>query len=969
MKQYVSIDRKGHAIGVPLIFFFLIISHAAKGGDPELAYHTLKTDHFNIHYDKSLQKLAERTAVAAENAYLLVTSTVGWKVEGPTEIHLVDNTDYSNGLASPYHYPFIQLYATPPSIDSSLQNNDDWLFSLVLHEFTHEAHVQMQYGVSRVYNTIFGDLFLPNSMIPRWFTEGLAVMMETYRTTRGRIRAPYYAMIMRTHSLEGKFQSLAEMSNATLDYPRGDADYVYGGMFMDYLRTRLGEQTIREICHKYAWQPLPYALNRVFFEVSGIPLKELFEDFTKAMKDNALAVQARILEEGETQSKRLTFTGENKGHAIIDAATGQFILPLADGQDRSAITAYPLSAAGVVDQGVPLALAGADASLCLDNQGNLYYVRTAPYKDKYRFRDLFVLEKGHQTPRRLTEGARVKSAAVSPDGRQAVIITNSAGILRMELLDLTDNTRRLLIPESEKMHYYAPTFSPDGKTLAFLWRQGGRVDVALMDMASEQAYYVTNDDAIEDDLRFTPDGKYLMFMSGVTGIDNVFARDMVSGALKQVTNVVSAARSPVPGPDGKTLYFLKYYSIGWDLHRTTVDLDALPLFVPPARTLVHSPDLADVPFNVNGAPYNPLPRFRPFSWEFTSRNVGGAQIVEISSLIEDAARLHTMNLLYSHNFSTSTPSFSASYIYNGLLPTFNLGFSWAQDEVPTGYLVGGMESPWIRRSWSADIGFSFPLMALDEHLSFSLGYSLNQSGPIENLPVEVDPNSDLPNMPTQYFRTGVRFGWSYSDTWNSPRAISREDGRTLGFAVSLYHPELGGDREQIAFSWRWREFRCAPFGENHVLAMELDGRAYVSNPNHQSSIYAGSYGDQDLVDAVLNESEMGLPLIRGYEADFISGDHYQSLRLEYRFPIWRAQLAYETLPVFFEQVHGAIFSDNLLISYDQFTMEDYFAAAGLELVWSFYLGYHMPMTLRTGYAHGFMEHGVNEFILVVGGSF
>ena len=954
-------------IPVALFISVLFVSYSAYCGDPDLAYHTLKTDHFNIHYDKSLQKLAERTAIDAENAYVLVSSSLGWQVEGKTEIRIVDSQDYANGLASPYRYPFIQLFATPPGIRSSLQNTDDWLFSLVLHEYTHEAHIQMQYGVSRIYNTVFGDLYLPNSMQPTWFVEGLAVMMETWRTTRGRIRAPYYSMVLRTHALAGTFQTLAEMSNSTRNYPRGDADYVYGGMFFNYLRNRLGEDVIFKMCHAYAAKPVPYGLNRLFIEVSGVSLKTLYEDFTQEILEEAKAVQRQVREAGETQSERLTFTGENKGHPAIDTSSGSLILPTRDTLERSAILSYPLDAVGDPAQKTPLVLSSSDATVSFDNKGNMFYVRTAPFKNNYRYRDLFVLKKDARSPGRLTEGARVKDAAVSPSGTHAALVTNVAGVTRLELMDIRDGSRKLLFPENDDWHYYCPTFSPDGKTMAFIWRQKGRVDIALMDMQTRKTFFATRDDSIEEGLRFSPDGNYLLYASGVTGITNIFARDMGSGALKQVTNVVSGASDPALDSDGHTLYFLKYYAKGWDLHRTRIDLDALPIFSPPATT--HVVPSQRFPVAPTQSDYNPLPTFRPFSWQLSFKNAAGQQLLEVSTFIEDAAQLHNMNLIYNYDFTGRHPTFYSSYAYNGLLPSFSMSFSYSLDEVPTGYLVGGMESPWTRESWSGDIGIRIPIMGLDTSHSLSLGYSLNHSEPVENLPVEVDPDGPLPEIPTQNFRTGVRLGWSYSDLFSGPFSISREEGRSLSAGLRFYHPAMGGNREQVSFYWGWREYREAPWALHHVFALEMEGQAYLSNPNHQSSISAGGYQSQDMLDAVLNEASRGLPLIRGYEQDFLSGDHYQSLRLEYRFPIWQAQLAYETLPVFFDRLYGAVFSDNLLMSYTQFTTEDFYSSVGMELVWQIRWGYHLPMVLRTGYAHGLMDKGMNEFILIVGSSF
>lgn len=233
----------------------------------------------------------------------------------------------------------------------------------------------------------------------------------------------------------------------------------------------------------------------------------------------------------------------------------------------------------------------------------------------------------------------------------------------------------------------------------------------------------------------------------------------------------------------------------------------------------------------------------------------------------------------------------------------------------------------------------------------------------------MDPNGPLPKLPTNYFRAGLRFGWNYSDLYSSPMAISKEKGRTLYLSMSVYNPVFGGNQELVRFSWGWKEYLLAPWLKHHVFALNLRGEVYVSNPMRQAGFSAGGYDEQDVLSSLMDETFMGLPKIRGYAPSSIHGDHYHSLRLEYRLPLWRPETSYGTLPAFFRRLHGAVFTDNLLMSYENLEFDDLRTSVGAELVWSFFWGYHMPITLRTGYARGLMDDGVNEFIFVLGGTY
>jgi hypothetical protein len=224
-------------------------------------------------------------------------------------------------------------------------------------------------------------------------------------------------------------------------------------------------------------------------------------------------------------------------------------------------------------------------------------------------------------------------------------------------------------------------------------------------------------------------------------------------------------------------------------------------------------------------------------------------------------------------------------------------------------------------------------------------------------------------MPTQYFRAGLRFGWAYSDIYSSPFAISREKGRSLYTSMGIYNPVFGGNQELWSFYWGWKEYILMPWFSHNVIALSLTGAVYLSNPRPVAYFSAGGYGPQNMFSDMINSTPVSLPRIRGYESDSIKGDHFHSLRLEYRFPIWTAELAYATVPVFFKDVHAGIFTDNMLMGFETFELEDWHSSVGAELVWSFYLGYHMPVTIRTGYARGLMENGINEFIFLMGNTF
>jgi hypothetical protein len=257
-------------------------------------------------------------------------------------------------------------------------------------------------------------------------------------------------------------------------------------------------------------------------------------------------------------------------------------------------------------------------------------------------------------------------------------------------------------------------------------------------------------------------------------------------------------------------------------------------------------------------------------------------------------------------------------------------------------------------------------MGLDSNHNLSFGYDIKFSQPRDDVTVTADPNDTLPDLPSQYFRAGLSFGWRYSDLYSSPFAISREKGRSVYANMQIYHPAFGGNQKLSSISGGWKEYWLAPWRNHHVFALNVKGRIYISKPKGQAGMSVGGYSEQNIISSVLNNQPKGQPSLRGYPSHSIYGDHMISLKFEYRFPIWLVERGYATLPLFFKRLHAGIFTDNVIISYKPFETSDIRSSAGLELVWSFTLGYYQLVTLRTGYARGFMEGGINDFFIIMG---
>jgi Tol biopolymer transport system component len=934
-------------------------------GDPNLRYRTISTEHFRIHFHQGIEEFAHELAGVAEEVHAELSVLFGWEVDGPTEIVISDSQDDANGSAMSSPRPIIWLYTSPPTADSSLANHDDWIRTLFTHEYTHVIHLQMHGGFSRVVDAIFGDVYLPNQMQPTWFIEGMAVLEETYRTTAGRIRSSQFRASIRVNALEGKLLTLGEVSNDTRQYPRGNTAYIYGAMFLDYVRARFGEEKLYEICREYGSNALPYGLNRTFKRVLGVELVTLYDEWRAAVRAEAQATKAALEAKGLTRAVQLTDDGEGKGQPLFSRDGRSLLLSVANGEARSSILAVPLDGSGRPEA---LVLSGGSAHLSSSRRGDLFYTRSAPYENVYRFSDVFALGAGEKEARRVTHGARAREAAVSPSGLALAMVIVRDGRTRLVLADERGvPVRDLLVPAPGDQVYH-PAWSPDGRRIAVVVRRSGAPRIEIVDAATGAAAVVYEGAGLESDPVFDPSGRYLVFSSDRTGIADIYALDLEGGSLRQLTNVLGGASAPAVSWDGKRLAYLSFSTKGLDLQLMGFDpegaplAEALPARKPAARREPAAPKLSI-------GPYNPLPSLLPRMWLLGARFSSSETVLQATTSMNDAVGNHAVAATLSYGLDARTMSVGAGYAYYGMVPSLHLGVSHATVPREDGYLVGGIARGWDQVVTSGSVALAVSVPGVDRNNSLSVSYQVTHAAPRQDVEIEVDPNGPLPKIPLQYFRAGVDFGWSYADERGSPFGISTEDGRAVWASVGVDHPAFGSSLKMVSFRYGWEEFVEAPWLDHHVLALRLSGVVFVSDPPEQAAAYVGGYTEQNLVDALWNNVPMGLPSLRGYPLNAFAGDQAHVAHLEYRFPIWWFEAAYKTAPLYLRELHAAVFTDNALITFDALDRDDWRASVGAELVWAFRFGYFMPITIRLGYARGLMAGGGNEVIAVFGNSF
>src|SRR5258708_7441720 len=161
---------------------------AAGRYDPTLRFRTVRTPHFEIHAHQGEEAMARRLAGLVERVRLKFQPVFG-VARGRVHVILVDQTDLSNGWATPFPYDTIEITAVPPSAESFIGNTTDWLELVFTHEYTHILHLDRSRGLMQAVRRGFGrvPVAFPNSFLPGSPIEGIATFEESRMSGEGRI--------------------------------------------------------------------------------------------------------------------------------------------------------------------------------------------------------------------------------------------------------------------------------------------------------------------------------------------------------------------------------------------------------------------------------------------------------------------------------------------------------------------------------------------------------------------------------------------------------------------------------------------------------------------------------------------------------------------------------------------------------------------------------------------------------------
>ncbi len=909
--------------------------------DPDLNWRTLDTAHFSVHFAEQHRLQAQLVAGVAEKVYPRITEMLRWQPRLRTHLIVLDSADFSNGLASPLPFNFLEIFLSPPDEGELLQNRE-WLELVLTHEFFHIVHLDKARGGPLALRNIFGRELLvppffspfPNVMQPRWILEGLAVYAESETGSGyGRLGHSHFEGMMRAERARG-LRSLREVNAGGRGFPL-NRDYLYGAYFFAFLRERYGEGAVAAFIENYSGNLVPFRVHSNPVRVTRKPMDALWDEYHGWLRTRFAPrveeaagpqVEGEVLARAFSVFSPVLVRGGTRWYVQSDGYTRPRLMRQAAGGAAESVRE--------VEFDTRLAAAAGDSMLIskleICRNHNLFY-------DLYR-----VDARGDAN--RLTECGRNRFAVSLDDGRIAAVRVER-GEAEVVVLDQGGAVQRSLYRASQ------------GESLGGLAARGDTVVVtslrdgqwSLLEIAGDKVSVLLSDPAIKHSPRFGDSADEIFFVADYGKVSNVWSLRRASGALSRWTQAANGVLE-ISAPVGGEMLLTTIEADGGALRLLRLPDTPLERRESPAATgPVASPAETGAPGVEQ--PYSPWSSIRPRGWQPLLDIADGSVALGAATYGQDALGLHQYVVAPMYEVIQHELLGTAAYVYDerhGAL--VNRTFTVKSSEPRDRTLLGRKTTSYSIKE-NAQWVSTWRHLALDRRFYWGLGGAVEE----EKLHQVDDGASRLQNERVLGLVAGV----------DTRRSQFLSEGPSQGQWLRLFAETsngLGATFTGNVYRADWRGH--LPLGKA-VLALRWN-EAY-GTPGAEPFQLGGSKSDEYIFLPVLNQREFAL---RGYSSGepTLTGHRARVATTELRVPLSDIDRHFMVPPVGLNRVSLNVFFD-VGAAWDRGSSPDYHRGIGAELLAEPRAGYLFGWDARLGVARGLDERGKTILYLRLGRAF
>jgi len=484
----------------------------------------LRTQHFDVYFYEAEADAAAQAARMAERWYTRISTVLRHQLSSRQPLILyADHPAYnqtniaqvegSEGVTeSLKRRILLPLGASPFETDH-----------VIGHELTHAFQYDIT-GVAR------GNTASAFNRVPLWFIEGMAEYVSL-----GNVD-PNTTMWMRDAVRTGRLPKFRDLENPRY-FP-----YRWGQSFWAYLGGTYGDDIVGALLRAAGRSG---NVQAALEQMTHRPADSLIADWHRALTDAAKPIAVATgtplpTDKAQRDQARLTPVTTAGARALVSPGKEQhYNLAPALSPDGSRVVYF--SDAGLFS--IDMYLANAE-------DGHTIRKLVSSTRDPHLESMQFINSAG----------------AWSTDGRFAFgAIVTGRPALRIVKGDDGDLVKEIKFPSMGEI--FNPTWSPDGKQIAFSAQVGGVTDLFVYDLASGDLRRLTNDAYADLEPAWSPDGSLIAFVTDrfTTSLDDLSYGDYQlavidprgGGQIRQLPHLPKSKHiNPQWSPDGKSLYFL-----------------------------------------------------------------------------------------------------------------------------------------------------------------------------------------------------------------------------------------------------------------------------------------------------------------------------------------------------------------------------------------------------------------------------
>ncbi len=522
--------------------------------------------HFDIYYYSESESQLQKVASLAESAYDQLSLDLDYQIQEPTPL-IIYNT-HSDFLQNNVMINFIPegvaAFATSARFRMVMPVDlpDIELYELLLHELTHIFQYHILFGGS------LGRAL--TSSPPQWLMEGMASYFAKDESAADR-------MYLRDAVVNDRLPPI------TSGQAGGFFAYRYGHAAFDFMEERWGADGVIDFLFEFR-NTIGARVGRAIERAFRIDPDDFDLEFRRWLRNQYLP---ELVATGEPSDFGRPFRTRPQGSqetSPVASPSGDLVAAFSTYQD--------------------------DIDIVLFDTQEREPVRnlTKGYTSEFRHYVAQMLSLGRKHGRDL---------AFSPDGNSlAAFVRKEAGYSLAIVNVIGGGVRRVIDMEIEQQT--APSWSPDGRSVAFGGNQNGQYDIFELDLESLEIRNLTNDEVFDGAPSYSHDGEWLVFSSvpGETGqlfrlnletmertrvssdehhntdavfsgddgtvyftsdrsgAENIFGLDLDTGELRQYTNAITGCFQPTvlttAGSDDRLVY-TGFWKGRFDLYERNID--------------------------------------------------------------------------------------------------------------------------------------------------------------------------------------------------------------------------------------------------------------------------------------------------------------------------------------------------------------------------------------------------------------